>query len=72
VAVKSRGEEFAASGNIRPLPSRRGRSHGWRRSIAPHRMNTSTKMILLGIALGYVLSPMLDRVPVVNKLPKLG
>jgi hypothetical protein len=35
-------------------------------------MNTSTKMILLGIALGYVLSPMLDRVPVVNKLPKLG
>jgi hypothetical protein len=35
-------------------------------------MNSTTKFILLGIALGYVLSPMLDRVPVINKLPKLG
>lgn len=35
-------------------------------------MNSTTKFLLLGIAAGYILSPLLDRVPVVNKLPKLG
>lgn len=35
-------------------------------------MSNTVKFVLLGIVAGYVLSPMLDRVPVVNKLPKLG
>ena len=35
-------------------------------------MNSTVKYVLLGILAGYMLSPMLDRVPVVNKLPKLG
>jgi hypothetical protein len=35
-------------------------------------MSSTLKYILIGIVAGYVLSPMLDRVPVVNKLPKLG
>ncbi len=35
-------------------------------------MSTTVKYVMIGIALGYILSPMLDRVPVVNKLPKLG
>lgn len=35
-------------------------------------MNSTVKYVILGIIAGYMLSPMLDRVPVVNKLPKLG
>lgn len=35
-------------------------------------MSNTTKFLLLGIVAGYILSPMLDRVPVINKLPKLG
>jgi len=35
-------------------------------------MSSTTKYIALGLLLGYMLSPLLDRVPVVNKLPKLG
>ena len=36
-------------------------------------MNKTTVMYLVaGVLLGYLASPLLDRVPVVNKLPKLG
>ena len=35
-------------------------------------MNSTMKLVLLGALAGYILSPLLDRVPVVNKLPKLG
>lgn len=35
-------------------------------------MSSTVKYILIGVVAGYILSPMLDRVPVVNKLPKLG
>jgi len=35
-------------------------------------MSQTTKFIALGLLIGYMLSPTLDRVPFVNKLPKIG
>ena len=39
--------------------------------LAPN-MSSTIKFLLLGLAVGYMASPVLDRVPVINRLPKIG